>query len=473
MTTIETDVLVLGSGPGGYSAAFRAADLGMNVTMVEHYQTLGGVCLNVGCIPSKALLHVAEVLTEAEHSEDIGITFNQPIIDLDKIRAFKDKTVSKLTQGVMGMAKGRKVNTVHGYGTFVGPHELSVVKNDEETRIKFKNAIIAAGSRPVSLPFIPDDPRIWDSTDALTLSSVPPRLLILGGGIIGLEMATIYQKLGSEICVVEFADQLIPAADKDLVNVYQNYNKGRFDVRLGTKVTGIDAKKDALYVTAEDSKGKVWTEKFDAALVAVGRKPNGDLINAAAAGLTVDERGFIPVDDQQRTNVPHIFGIGDIVGNPMLAHKATHEGHVAAEVIAGHKAYFAPLTIPSIAYTNPEVAWTGLTEKEAKEKGLNFSTAVFPWAASGRALGANRSEGKTKLIYNKDNGALLGGGIVGKNAGELLGELSLGIEFGAEVEDLALTIHAHPTLNETVGLAAELANGTITDLPNPKAVKKK
>lgn len=471
--TIETDVLVLGSGPGGYSAAFRAADLGLDVTMVERYPTLGGVCLNIGCIPSKALLHVASVLTEVDTAGNLGISLGAPKVDLTRVRSYKDQVVAKLVQGVGGMAKSRGIRTVQGEGHFSDAHLLQVVQGDKQTNIRFRYAIISAGSRPVSLPFIPDDPGVWSSTQALQLNTVPKRLLVLGGGIIGLEMATVYQALGSQVSIVEFADQLIPAADKDLVGIYQRYNQQRFDIRLNTKVTRVEAREDALHVTATETKSGEWTESFDAILVAVGRRPNGDCIGVESAGIQVDDQGFIPVDRQQRTAVPHIFAIGDVVGNPMLAHKASHEGHVAAEVIAGHNAAFNPLTIPSIAYTDPEIAWTGLTEKEAKLKGLNYATASFPWSASGRALGADRSEGKTKLIYDSGKGTLLGGGIVGKNAGELIGELSLAIEFSADIEDIALTVHAHPTLHETVGLAAELANGTVTDILNPKAIKKK
>jgi dihydrolipoamide dehydrogenase len=470
--SIKTQVVVLGSGPGGYSAAFRAADLGLEVTLVEQYAALGGVCLNVGCIPSKALLHVAQVIHETEHAADIGLTFAPPKQDLNQIRAFKDSVVMKLSQGVSGMAKGRKVQVIQGRGSFVGSHQLKVLNGTEETLIDFEHAVIAAGSSVVKLPFIPDDPRVWDSTKALELAEVPGRLLVIGGGIIGLEMGTVYQALGSKVTVVEFAEQLVPAADKDLMSVYSRYNKDRFEILLSTKVDAVEATKSALKVSFSGANAPAEARDFDAVLVAVGRKPNGQLIGAENAGIYVDERGFIPVSNTQQTNVPHIFAIGDIVGQPMLAHKASHEGHVAADVIAGHKRIFNPRVIPSIAYTNPEIAWTGLTEKEAKEQGINFKTAVYPWSASGRALGANRSEGKTKLIYHAESEQLLGAGIVGINAGELLGELSLAIEFGANVEDLALTIHAHPTLHESVGMAGELAAGTITDLPNPKAKRR-
>ncbi len=468
---MKTQLLVLGSGPGGYSAAFRAADLGMDVTLVERYSSLGGVCLNVGCIPSKALLHVAQVIEEAEAAAAVGVTFKEPDIDLDAIRAFKERTVGKLTQGVGGMAKQRKVQVVTGTGRFLDQNTLSVTDGDKTTEITFEKAIIAAGSSVIQLPFMPEDPRIWDSTRALEMPDIPKRLLVVGGGIIGLEMATVYQALGSEVTVVEFADQLIPAADKDLIAVYHKHNKDRFNILLKTKVTAVKAGKNDLQVTFEGDQAPDKPQAYDAILVAVGRKPNGKSLDAEKAGIEVDERGFIPVSETQQTNVPHIFAIGDIVGQPMLAHKATHEAHVAAEVAAGHKRVFNPRAIPSIAYTNPEVAWTGLTEKEAKEQGIAYRTAVFPWAASGRALGADRSEGKTKLIYHKDSEQLLGAGIVGINAGELLGEVTLALEFGANVEDLALTIHAHPTLHETVGLAGELAAGSITDLPNPSVRK--
>lgn len=474
MTTAHTtDVLVLGSGPGGYSAAFRLADLGKDVTLVERYPTLGGVCLNVGCIPSKALLHMAEVLTHGRESEHIGIKFGKPRVDLDAIRAFKQRSVDKLVGGVGGMAKGRQVKVVRGTGAFKDAHRLSVTGGDTDTLIEFEHCVIAAGSEPVQLPFVPhDDDRVWDSTKALELPFIPKRLLVIGGGIIGLEMATVYEALGSQVTIVEFAEQLIPAADGDLVKVYQRFNKDRFNVHLNTRVTAVDAQPESLNVTIENSQGESHQETYDATLVAVGRRPNGKKIGAEKAGIRVDEHGFIDVDNQLRTSVPHIFAIGDITGNPMLAHKASHEGHVAAEVIAGHKVVFEPRAIPSIAYTNPEIAWTGLTEKEAKAQGLNYEVATYPWTASGRAVGADRSEGKTKLIFLKDKGTLLGAGIVGINAGELLGELSLALEFGADIEDIALTIHAHPTLHETVGLAAELGAGTITDLPNPKMKKR-
>jgi dihydrolipoamide dehydrogenase len=472
-TTHKTEVLVLGSGPGGYSAAFRLADLGKDVTLVERFPTLGGVCLNVGCIPSKALLHVAAVLTEARESEHIGIQFGEPGIDLDAIRAFKQKSVKKLVGGVDGMAKSRKVRVIHGTGTFKDAHRLELSGGDTNALIEFEHCIVAAGSEAVQLPFVPDDDdRVWDSTRALELPFIPKRFLVIGGGIIGLEMATVFDALGSDVTVVEFADQLIPAADSDLIKVYQRYNKNRFSVHLKNRVTAVEPQQEGLLVTIENEQGETRQETYDALLVAVGRRPNGNRIGAEKAGIRVDEHGFIGVDAQLRTSVPHIYAIGDINGNPMLAHKASHEGHVAAEVIAGHKAAFEPRAIPSIAYTNPEIAWTGLTEKEAKAQGLAYEVASYPWTASGRAIAADRSEGKTKLIFDKNKGTLLGAGIVGINAGELVGELSLALEFGADIEDIALTIHAHPTLHETVGLAAELGAGTITDLPNPKAGKR-
>ncbi len=470
---IKTQVVVLGAGPGGYSAAFRSADLGMDTVLVERYSTLGGVCLNVGCIPSKALLHNAKIINEAKEAHHNGITFGEPTVDLDALRTSKEKVVGRLTTGLSGMAKMRKVNVVQGNAKFVDPHTLSVLdEKGEETLVKFDNIIIAAGSRPIELPFIPhEDPRIWDSTDALALKEVPERLLIMGGGIIGLEMGTVYEALGSKVEVVEMFDQLIPAADKDLMQIFTKANAKKFKLMLETKVTKVDAKEDGIYVTME-GKTETITEKYDAVLVAIGRTPNGKLLDAEKAGINVDERGFINVDKQMRTNVPHIFAIGDIVGQPMLAHKAVHEAHVAAEVISGKKHYFDPKVIPSIAYTEPEVAWVGLTEKECKEQGLNFEVAKFPWAASGRAIASDCDFGMTKMIFDKDTHRVLGGAVIGTNGGELLGEIGLAIEMGADAEDIALTIHAHPTLYESIGMAAEIFEGSITDLPNPKAKKK-
>ena len=470
---IKTQVVVLGAGPAGYSAAFRCADLGLETVLVERYSTLGGVCLNVGCIPSKALLHVAKVIEEAKHATKNGIYFGEPRIDLDEVRAGKEAVVAKLTGGLAGMAKARKVTVVEGLAAFTDPHTLVARDRDgHPTTIKFDNAIIAAGSRPIQLPFIPhEDPRIWDSTDALKLKEVPKKLLIMGGGIIGLEMGTVYHALGAEIEVVEMFDQVIPAADKDVVAIYTKQIEKKFKLMLETKVTAVEAKDDGIYVSME---GKACndTKRYDAVLVAIGRTPNGKLIDAGKAGVEVDERGFIHVDKQMRTNVPHIFAIGDIVGQPMLAHKGVHEGHVAAEVIAGQKHYFDPKVIPSIAYTEPEVAWVGKTEKECKQEGLNYEVAKFPWAASGRAIASECSEGMTKLIFDKDTHRILGGAIVGVNGGELLGEIGLAIEMGCDAEDIALTIHAHTTLHESVGLAAEVFEGSITDLPNAKAKKK-
>ena len=476
MSDIKTQVVVLGSGPGGYSAAFRAADLGLEVVLVEKYDSLGGVCLNVGCIPSKALLHVAKVIDDAKDMAAHGVTFGKPEIDLEKIRQWKDKdVVGKLTQGVGGMAKMRKVKTVTGYGKFTSDKTIEVEGADGKTTITFDNAIIACGSSVVDLPFIPkDDPRVIDSTGALELKDVPAEMLVLGGGIIGLEMGTVYSSLGSNVSVVEFADQLVPAADADIVKIYTKYNKPRFkSVMLSTKVVAVDAKDDGLYVTFEGKNAPAEQVRYDKILVAVGRKPNGHLVAADKAGVNVDERGFINVSKEMRTNVPHIFAIGDVVGQPMLAHKAVHEAHCAAEVIAGKKHEFDPRCIPSIAYTDPEMAWVGVTEREAKEQGLNIEAANFPWSASGRAIASARTEGKTKLIFEKDTGRILGGAIVGINAGELLGEICLAVEMGADAEDIGLTIHAHPTLNESIGLAAEIFEGSITDLPNAKAVKKK
>lgn len=471
---IKTQVVVLGAGPAGYSAAFRCADLGLDTVLVERYDTLGGVCLNVGCIPSKALLHVASVIEEAEHLAQNGVVFGEPKTDINKIRIWKEKVIGKLTGGLTGMAKMRKVKVVNGNGQFTGSNSLAVEGKDGTTTVNFDNAIIACGSRPVQLPFIPhDDPRIWTSTDALKLEKVPEKMLILGGGIIGLEMGTVYHALGSKIEVVEFMDQLIPAADKDVVKVYTKEIKDKFNLMLETKVTAVEAKDDGIYVSYEGKNAPNSAMRYDAVLVAVGRTPNGKLIGAENAGINVDDRGFINTDTQMRTNVSHIFAVGDVVGQPMLAHKGVHEAHVAAEVIAGKKHFFEPKLIPSIAYTHPEVAWAGMTEKEAKEKGVNYETAAFPWSASGRAIAADADTGMTKLIFDKDTNRILGGAIVGKNGGELLGEICLAIEMGADAEDIALTIHAHPTLHESVGLAAELFEGSITDLPNPKARKKK
>lgn len=472
MSEIKTQLVVLGAGPGGYSAAFRAADLGIDTVIVDVRETLGGVCLNVGCIPSKALLHVAKVIQEAKHLSAHGVTFGEPTFDLDKIRDWKDSVVTQLTKGLAGMSKMRKVKHVQGYGKFTGPNTIEVEGNDGKTTITFDNAIIAAGSEPVKLPFVPEDERVIDSTGALEMRDIPEKMLVLGGGIIGLEMGTVYHALGSKIDVVEFLDQLMPAADKDIVKMYMKTIKDKFNTMLETKVTNVEAKDDGLYVTFEGKQAPAEPVRYDRVLVAVGRKPNGSLVAAEKAGVTVTDRGFIEVDKQMRTNVSNIFALGDLVGQPMLAHKAVHEGHVAAEVIAGKKHYFDPKCIPSVAYTEPEVAWVGLTEKEAKEQGVNYEAATFPWAASGRAIASAATDGLTKLIFEKDSGRIIGGAIIGTNAGEMLGEIGLAIEMGADAEDIALTIHAHPTLNESIGLAAEIFEGSITDMPNPKAKKK-
>ena len=473
-TEIKAQVVVLGAGPAGYSAAFRCADLGLETVLIERYSTLGGVCLNVGCIPSKALLHVAKVIEEAKALASHGIVFGEPQTDIDKVRLWKEKVISQLTGGLAGMAKGRKVTVVNGLGQFTGANTIEVNGEKGKTTITFDNAIIAAGSRPIQLPFIPhEDPRVWDSTDALQLKTVPGRLLVMGGGIIGLEMGTVYHALGSQIDVVEMFDQVIPAADKDIVKLFTKRISSKFNLMLETKVTAVEAREDGIYVTMEGKKGPAEPQRYDAVLVAIGRTPNGKLLAADKAGVEVDDRGFIHVDKQMRTNVPHIFAIGDIVGQPMLAHKGVHEGHVAAEVISGLKHYFDPKVLPSSAYTEPEVAWVGLTEKEAKEKGISYETATFPWAASGRAIASDCAEGMTKLIFDKESHRVIGGAIVGTNGGELLGEIGLAIEMGCDAEDLALTIHAHPTLYESIGMAAEIYEGSITDLPNPKAKKKK
>ena len=466
---ISAEVVVLGAGPGGYTAAFRAADLGKKVVLVERYESLGGVCLNVGCIPSKALLHTAQIINEAAHMKANGVTFNKPKIDLKGINSFKSKVVGKLTGGLAGLAKQRKVIVVHGVGEFIDQNTLQVDNNVESTRISFENCIIAAGSQPTEIPPFPnDDPRLMDSTDALELRDVPKKLLIVGGGIIGLEMATVYHALGSEITVVEFMDSLIPGCDKDLVRGLNKIISARYKaIYLKTKVSEIKAQKNGLKVFFEGDKAPQ-PALFDKVLVAVGRRPNGHKIAADKAGVKVDEAGFIPVDNQMRTNVAHIFAIGDIVGNPMLAHKATHEGKVAAEVIAGMKSVFEPLTIPSVAYTDPEVAWMGLSETEAKAQGIDYEKGAFPWAASGRSLGIDRDEGMTKILFDKETKRILGAGIVGPNAGELIAEAVLALEMGADAEDIGLTIHPHPTLSETFNFAAEMAEGTITDLYIPR-----
>ena len=470
----ECDVLVLGGGPGGYSAAFRAADMGMKVVIVERYATLGGVCLNVGCIPSKALLHVAAVMDEASHMEALGISFGKPTIDRAKLKAHKDKVVGKLTGGLGAMAKMRKVTVVRGVGAFLDPYHLQV---DETTGtgsettgkkqvVRFRNAIIAAGSQAVQLPFMPKDPRVVDSTGALELATDPKRMLILGGGIIGLEMGTVYSTLGARLDVVEMLDGLMQGADRDLVRVWQKMNAPRFDnIMLKTKTVGAEATKDGILVRFEGEQAPKEPQLYDLVLQAVGRSPNGRKIGAEKAGVNVTDRGFIPVDIQMRTNVPHIFAIGDIVGQPMLAHKAVHEGHVAAEAAAGEKSAFNARVIPSVAYTDPEVAWVGLTEDEAKKQGIAIKKGHFPWTASGRAIANTRDEGFTKLLFDAQTHRIVGGGIVGTHAGDMIGEVALAIEMGADEVDIGKTIHPHPTLGESIGMAAEIAHGTCTDVP--------
>lgn len=472
---IECEMVVLGSGPGGYTAAFRAADVGLDTVLVERYASLGGVCLNVGCIPSKALLHAAAVIDEVAHAGDFGVEFGKPTITLDKLRQYKEKVVNQLTKGLAGMAKQRKVRNVQGVGRFLSANELEITAADGSTQLlRFQKCIIAAGSQAVKLPNFPwDDKRVMDSTDALELAEVPGSLLVVGGGIIGLEMATVYSALGSKVTVVEFMDQLMPGADKDLVKpLADRLKKQGIEVHLKTKASGVTADAKGITVTfeaAEEGQAPALAQgTFDRVLVAVGRSPNGKKIDAEKAGVQVTERGFIPVDRQMRTNVPHIFAIGDIVGNPMLAHKATHEGKLAAEVAAGHKKEWVARVIPSVAYTNPEIAWVGVTETEAKAKGLKVGVAKFPWAASGRAIGIGRTEGFTKLIFDEETHRIIGGAIVGVHAGDLLAEIGLAIEMGAEAEDIGHTIHAHPTLSESVAMASEIYDGTITDLYMPK-----
>lgn len=469
---MKADVVVIGSGPGGYTAAFRAADLGKQVILIERYSTLGGVCLNVGCIPSKALLHIAKVLDETQEMSHQGVAFGTPELDNTKMKNWKNSVIKKLTGGLAALAKQRKVDVVTGKAQFSGVHQLTVTTQDETVTIEFAHAIIAVGSESVSLPFIPEDPRIFSSTGALELADIKGNLLVLGGGIIGLEMATVYSALGVDVTVVEFMDQLIPGADADLVNILQKrMAKKGIKFLLKTKVTAMDAKQDGIYVTMEGAHATDTPLCFQQVLVCVGRKPNGGAIAADKAGVTVDARGFIPVDNQMRTNVAHIFAIGDVVGQPMLAHKAIPEGKVAAEVICGQKHYFDPKCIASVAYTDPELAWVGLTEKEAKERGVTYEKAVFPWAASGRALSMGREEGCTKLLFSPDSKRILGAGIVGVNAGDLISEAALAIEMCCDVEDIALTIHPHPTLSETIAQSAEMFEGTITDLYLPKKKK--
>ena len=474
---LECEMLVLGAGPGGYSAAFRAADLGMKTVLVERYAQLGGVCLNVGCIPSKALLHIAAVMDETKAFAEHGITFGEPKVDLEKLLGWKNKVVGKLTGGLSGMAKSRMVDVVRGYGAFLDPHHVEVEvtegsgqdKTGTKKIVKFQKAIIAAGSQSVRLPFLPDDPRIVDSTSALLLRAKPARMLVIGGGIIGLEMGTVYSSLGARLDVVEMLDGLMQGVDRDLFRVWEKMNKHRFDrIMLKTKTVSAEAKKDAIYVTFEGEQAPAGPQPYDLVLQAVGRSPNGKKIAADKAGVAVTDRGFVPVDHQMRTNVPHIYAIGDIVGQPMLAHKAVHEGHVAAEAAAGEKSYFDARVIPSVAYTDPEVAWVGVTEDEAKAKGMKVGKGLLPWAASGRAIANGRDEGFTKLIFDETTHRIVGGGIVGTHAGDLISEVALAIEMGADAIDIGRTIHPHPTLGESVGLAAEAYEGVCTDLPPPR-----
>ena len=468
---LECDMLVLGAGPGGYSAAFRSADLGMSTVLVERYPTLGGVCLNVGCIPSKALLHTAAVMDEVREMAAHGISYSPPQIDLDKLRSHKERVVGRLTGGLAGMAKARKVTVLEGIGSFLDPHHLEVVPKNGAGRkvVKFDRAIIAAGSQAIKLPFIPDDPRVVDSTGALELRQLPKSMLVIGGGIIGLEVATVYSTLGTRIDVVEMLDSLMTGADRDLVKVWEKKNAGRFDkVMLKTKTVAAEATSDGIKVRFEGEKAPAEPQMYEMVLVAVGRSPNGKKIAAEKAGVAVSERGFIPVDKQMRTNMPHIFAIGDIVGQPMLAHKAVHEGHVAAETAAGKNSLFEARQIPSVAYTDPEVAWAGLTEEQCKTQGIKYGKAVFPWAASGRAIANGRDEGFTKLLFDDSNHRLLGGGIVGTHAGDLIGEVCLAVEMGCDPVDIGKTIHPHPTLSESIGMAAEVFEGVCTDLPPAK-----
>ena len=468
---IECDVVVLGSGPGGYSAAFRAADLGKKVVLVERYATLGGVCLNVGCIPSKALLHVAAVMDEAQHMAEHGISYGKPAVDLAKLRGWKEKVVGKLTTGLAGMAKLRKVTVVQGTGSFADPNHLAVETKEGRKLVSFTSAIIAAGSQAAKLPFLPDDPRIIDSTGALELKSLPKRMLVIGGGIIGLEMGTVYSTLGARLDVVEMMDSLMLGPDRDLVAVWQKFNATRFDnIMLKTRTVRVEAAPQGIKAWFEGEGAPKEPQTYDLVLVSVGRTPNGKVLGADKAGVAVNERGFIPVDSQMRTNVPHIYAIGDIVGQPMLAHKAVHEGHVAAEAAAGEKSHFDARVIPGVAYTDPEVAWVGLTEDEARKQGVKVGVGKFPWAASGRAIANGRDEGFTKLIFDAETHRILGGGIVGTRAGDLISELALAIEMGADAVDIGKTIHPHPTLGESVGMAAELYEGVCTDMP---PVKKK
>ena len=477
MNEVKGQVLVIGAGPGGYSAAFRCADLGLDTVLVERHDTLGGVCLNVGCIPSKALLHVAKVIEEAEHIEHAGVSFAKPTIDLPGVAAYKSGVVKKLTDGLGAMAKMRNVTVIQGTAKFLDANSVIVdhTKDDGQTTVKFDNCIIAAGSQSSKMGFIPhEDPRIWDSTNALEVKEVPKRLLVMGGGIIGLEMGTVYEKLGSKVDVVVRGPQLMTGTDKDIVKVYTKANEKRFNFMFKTQTQAIIPKEDGIYVEFKGDNAPSEPQTYDAVLVAMGRTPNGLKLDLEKAGVNVNEKGMIATDNQLRTNVPHIFAIGDIITGPMLAHKAVHEGHVAAEVIAGHKVFFEPKQIPGIAYTFPEISTAGMSEADAKEAGINYEVSSFPWSASGRAIASDvAGAGLTKLIFNKDTHQLIGGAIVGDNSGELLGEISLALEMDCDAEDIALTIHAHPTLHESVGMAAEIFHGSITDLPNAKAEKRK
>ena len=470
---VACDMMVLGGGPGGYSAAFRAADLGMNTVIVERYDTLGGVCLNVGCIPSKALLHVASVIDETAHMSNTGVTFAKPAIDIDQVRKYKEGVIKNMTGGLAGMAKARKTQVVQGVGQFVSPNHIEVTAKDGSKKVvQFKQAIIAAGSSVVKLPFVPEDPRIVDSTGALELRQIPKRMLVIGGGIIGLEMATVYSTFGARIDVVEMMDGLMQGADRDAVKVWQKYKEARFDnIMTKTKTVGVEALPEGIKVTFEAAEAGAPApapQVYDLVLVAVGRSPNGKKIAADKAGVAVSDRGFIPVDSQMRTNVPHIFAIGDLVGQPMLAHKAVHEGHVAAEAAAGQKSHFDVKVIPSVAYTDPEVAWAGITEDEAKAKGIKVEKGHFPWAASGRAVANGRAEGFTKLLFDAETHRIIGGTIVGTHAGDMIGEIALAIEMGCDGTDIGKTIHPHPTLGESIGMAAEVYEGVCTDLPPPR-----
>ncbi|PPI86608.1 dihydrolipoyl dehydrogenase [Candidatus Pantoea edessiphila] len=465
---IKTQVVVIGGGPSGYSAAFRCSDLGLETVLIERYNSLGGVCLNVGCIPSKALLHIAKVIKETKVLKNKGINFDNISINLEQIRSWKSNIINKFTSGLFNMAKIRKVRVIHGLGKFIDSHTLVVNDNNKITTIYFDNAIIACGSIPIKLPIFPyEDSRIWDSTDALQLKEIPKKLLIIGGGIIGLEMATIYHALGSEITIIEMYDQIIPNADKDIIKNFTSSISSKFKIMLETKIKTVEAKQDGIYVDIKETNLVNNIQRYDTVLVAIGRVPNVQILDLENAGVQT-ENNYICVNKQMRTNIPHIYAVGDIVGQPMLAHKGTHEGHVAAEVIAGLKHYFDTKIIPSVSYTEPEVAWVGITEKEAKKQGIEYETSVFPWTASGRALASQCENGMTKLIFDKKTHRIIGGAIVGTNAGELLGEISLGIEMGCDAEDIALTIHAHPTLYESIGLAAEIFEGTVTDIINTK-----